>query len=290
MAREPLAPRRARAAAAPKRPSRLRLWLRRHRGLKRPALFALGGLALAGAAVAGLLALDPAGRIAAVGDRLADIAAGQGLEVTEVVLEGRANTPPELLREALAVTRGDPILAFSPQAARERLEMIAWVERAHVERHLPGTIRVRIEERRPFAIWQRDGKLAVIDREGQVVATENPHAFGALPLVVGAGADRAAASMIDLLRATPVVMDRTLALVRVAERRWNLRLRTGTDVLLPEAHEAPAVARLAELQAKQGLLDRPLAAIDLRLPDKMVLRLPNTPAPPELQRVRSNRG
>jgi cell division protein FtsQ len=292
-----LATRRGRSAAetrAPKRPSALRLWLRRRRSLLKPAGLTLLGLGALGAIGIGVIAADPAGRIAAIWERTADIGASAGLVVQEVVLEGHRNAPVGLLREAIGVRRGDPILSFDPQAARERIEMIAWVDEAHVERHLSGTIRVRIVERRPFAFWQRDGRISVIDREGKVVATENIGQFGRLPLVVGAGAEREAGRMIELMAAQPLVMDRTHALVRIGERRWNLRLRNGTDVLLPEGHEAAALARLAELQQKQQLLDRPLAAIDLRLPDKLVLRTQqaNQPAPPDpnAQRARSGRG
>lgn len=303
--------RRSRGAlqGAQSRPSRLRLWLRRRRAMLRPAgLGLLGMAALAVLATAVMAAsfrfggFDPASRLAALRDGVADAAGSAGLTVQEVLLEGSHNTPPDLVREALGVRRGDAILGFSPQDAKERLELIAWIERAHVERLLPGTIRVRIEERRPFAIWQRDGKFSVIDREGNVVATENVGAFGRLPLVVGPGAGRAAAVMVDLLRTAPEVMERVHALVRVGDRRWNLRLRQGTDVLLPEGHDREAIGRLAELHARQGLLDRPLAAIDLRQPDKLVLRLPpatgaspgGTAAPlepaPAAQRVRSGRG
>ena len=137
--------------------------------------------------------------------------------------------------------RGDPTLGFSPQAARERLESIPWIERAHVERHLPGTIRVVVEERTPFAVWQRDNRFSVIDRKGRVLTTENVVAFSHLPLVVGAGAEHGAAPMVELLRRASAVEQRVQALVRVGERRWNLRLRNGTDVLLPEGHEAEAV-------------------------------------------------
>jgi len=302
MAREPMRPRRevearrGRAAAEgrePVRPSALRLWLRRRRGLLRPAGLGLLGLGLLGAAGIAVVAADPAARLAAVWEGAADLGAGAGMTVQEVLLEGHHNAPLALVREALSVRRGDPILGFDPYAARERLEMIAWVEHAHVERHLSGTIRVRLDERRPFAFWQKDGRISVIDREGKVVATENIGQFGRLPLVVGAGAERAAGEMIDLMRATPEVMDRTHALVRVSERRWNLRLRNGTDVLLPEGQEEAALARLAELHQRQNLMDRPLVAIDLRLPDKLVLRLPPGPAPaeqPSAQRGRSGRG
>ncbi len=286
--------RRNKAEAAPSRPSRLRLWLRRRRGMLRPTGLALGAGGVLVAAALATMAADPYGRITALWDEAAEIAGGAGLTVQEVTLEGSRNTPPDLVLEALNIRRGDPILGFDPQVAKERLELIAWVNDAHVERHLNGTIRVRITERQPFAIWQRDGRFSVIDEKGEVVANENVGAFGRLPLIVGTGANRMAAPMVALLRSVPEVQDRTHALVRVAERRWNLRLRNGTDVLLPDGQEASALARLAELQQKQGLLDRPLASIDLRLPDKLVLRLPSQAAPPApeptVQRVRSGRG
>jgi len=278
----------------PKRPSRLRLWLRRRRGLARPAGLALLGAGLLVAAAIGVVAINPYGRITALWESAADIGATAGLQIRQVILEGSRNTPPELVREALDVRRGDPILAFDPHEAKERLELIAWVRTATVERHLNGIIRIKLEERQPFAIWQRDGQFSVIDRAGNVVTTESIGAFGRLPLIVGAGAERSAAPIIDQLQAQPEVQERVHALVRVAERRWNLKLRNGADVMLPENQEAAAIARLAELQSKQGIMDRPLAAIDMRLPDKLVLRMTGAPAPPEappaLQRVRSGRG
>jgi cell division protein FtsQ len=170
------------------------------------------------------------------------------------------------------VSRGDPILDFSPEAARTRIETIAWVQRAHVERRLPGTILVRIEERRPFAIWQNNARFVIIDREGRVVAADGLDQFGPLPLLVGPGADAAGPALYDTLRREPEVAERVQAMVRIHERRWNLRLHNGTDVLLPEGAEPAAIQRLAELQREARLLDRPLAAIDLRLPDRMVLR------------------
>lgn len=263
----------------PDRPGRLRLWLRRRRGLAKPAAIGLLGLGTVGALAGGLYLADPARRWQALLEQLAALGDAAGLEVREVILEGRQNTPRELVQAALGVQRGDPLLGFSPAEARARLESIAWVERAHVERRLPGTILVRLTERTPFAIWQHNGRFAVIDREGRVVTSSTLDAFGPLPLVVGAGAERAAAALHDLLAAHPEVQRRVQAMVRVGERRWNLRLHNGADVLLPEGHEAAALQRLAELQAQQALLDRPLAAIDLRLPDRLVLRQPPAPAP-----------
>jgi cell division protein FtsQ len=280
-------PTRPRASAAPKRPSPTGIFLRQHRGLLRGAaigLVLLGGL---GAGAAGVAALDPVGKARDAAALLASMGHGPGLAVREIRIEGREFTPREALLGAVGILPGEAILDFDPQAAKSRLEEIAWVADAHVERRLDGTILVRIQERRAFAVWQRDGRFSVIDREGRVMATERLEAFGPLPLVVGAGAEREAAAMIDLLRSAPEIADRVQALVRVSERRWNMRLHNGADVMLPEGHEEAAIVRLAELQARERLLDRPLAAVDMRLPDRLVVRLQ---PPVQQQQPRSTRG
>ncbi|WP_246514081.1 cell division protein FtsQ/DivIB [Neoroseomonas soli] len=271
MARERLAAASS-ARKDPARPSRLRIWLKRRRSLVRPAIYGVLGLGAVLVVVQAVRAVDPAGRARAVTESLGGIGESMGFTVQQVILEGRRNTPTDMIRAALGVSRGDPILEISPDRTRERLETIAWVQHAHVERRLPSTLLVRIEERRPFAIWQHNGRFVIIDREGKVVAADGLDQFGPLPLLVGAGADTAGAGLYDQLRHETDVAERVQAMVRIHERRWNLRLHNGTDVLLPEGAEAAAIQRLAELQREAKLLDRPLAAIDLRLPDRLVLR------------------
>lgn len=267
------------------RPSRLRLLLRRQRRLLRPALWGLAGLAVVLAGAAALRSARPGGALAGWQDRVVRLV---DLRVREVVVEGRANTPEPLLRAALGVSKGGPLLGFSIEDARERIEKLTWVQKATVERRLPGTVVVRLVERRPFAVWQTGGRFVLIDRAGQAVVEQDPvkdaAAFKTLPLVVGAGAPAAAADLLDRLAAHPALRGRVVAAVRVGERRWNLRLNTGGDVLLPEGGEGPAIARLAELHASHALLDRPLQVLDLRLPDRLVVRPQPEPQPAAGQR------
>ena len=145
----------------------------------------------------------PSGTLATLRERLGGATGFAGLRVTDVVIEGRANTPEPLLRAALGVSKGDPILGFSVEMARQRIELLSWVEHATVERQLPGTVVVNLKERRPFAIWQNQGKFVLIDRNGQLVADQNVAEFRTLPLVVGAGAPAAAAVLIDALTDRP---------------------------------------------------------------------------------------
>jgi len=254
------------------RPGRLKLLLRRQRRLLRPAGWVGFGVVVL-LFVAGLVHSGaPGGTLQTLRERLGGVTAAAGLRVTDIVIAGRANTPEPLLRAAIGVRAGDPILGFSVAAARARIETLSWVEHATVERRLPGTIVVQLDERRPFAVWQNQGRFVLVDRNGQVVADQDVAQFRQLPLIVGPGAPAAAAVLIDALTDHPALAARVVAAVRVGERRWNLRLKTGTDVLLPEDHDAAAIARLSELQQQHALLDRPLALIDMRLPDRLALR------------------
>jgi cell division protein FtsQ len=254
------------------RPGRLKLLLRRGKRLLRPGGWvALATLVVVVALIAAHSAA-PGGTLASLRERLNTATARVGLRVTDVVIEGRANTPEPLLRAAIGVSKGDAILGFSVEAARQRIETLSWVEHATVERRLPGTVVVYLQERRPFAIWQNQGRFVLIDRTGQVVANENLAEFHQLPLVVGAGAPAAVATLLDALSDHPDLRQRVTAAVRIGERRWNLRLSSGIDVMLPEGHETQAIARLMQLQQDHAVLDRPLAAIDMRLGDRLVLR------------------
>ncbi|MDT7950577.1 MAG: FtsQ-type POTRA domain-containing protein [Acetobacteraceae bacterium] len=256
-----------------RRPSRMGLFWRRRNRMVWPALgmAVLLGLVLAGASV--VHSFRPGNTIATLPERLGF---GSGLVVKDIRIEGRDKTPENFLRAALGINKGDKLLAFSLDAARARIEKLTWVQHATVERHLPGTIVVRLEERRPFAVWQNNGKFQLIDRTGEVVVAQDPakdaDAFKTLPLVVGAGAPEAAATLLDDLATLPSLRSRVVAAVRVGERRWNLHLSNGADVLLPEGAEGPAMTKLMELQASEALLDRPLQVVDMRLPDRLVVR------------------
>jgi cell division protein FtsQ len=262
------------------RPARLRLLLRRGWRLLRPAgWLGLACLLLLGGAVAlhmlspgGSQGGGPGGSLSSLRERIGNATAALGLRVNDIIIQGRANTPEPLLRAALGISKGDPILGFSLEAARQNVEKLSWVDQATIERRLPDTVVVQLVERRPFAIWQNQGRFLLIDRDGQVVTNEDVAQFRQLPLVVGPGAPGAATPLIDALMNHPDLMARLVAAVRVAERRWNLQLRGGMSVMLPEGHEAVAIDRLMTLQQDHALLDRPLEVVDLRLPDRLVLR------------------
>lgn len=265
-----------RAPRLPDRPGRFKLLARRGRRLLRPALALAGGAGVVfGVWTLGSTAMPggaPSGSVASPHERLGRLSAVLGWRVQQVVVEGRANTPEPLLRAAIGISPGDPLLGVSLAEARARVETLPWIEHASVSRRLPGIIRVQLTERQPYAVWQNQGKFRLIDHAGQVLTDQDVTQFQFLPLVVGAGAPERAAELLDALARFPAMQSRVIAGVRVGERRWNLRMQSGTDVLLPETHVAAALERLATLQEGHDLLERPLRVIDLRLPDRLVVR------------------
>jgi cell division protein FtsQ len=232
---------------------------------------------------------------AGVPDRIAeayDDARGQmlalsgaaGLKVQEIFIEGRGETQGQHVLAVLNVKRGTPILGFNPSAAKAELEQLPWVKEASVERRLPDTILVRIVERRPMALWQRGGRLAVIDQDGDEIQTADPARFAGLPMVVGDDAPDHASTLLALMALEPDLQKRVMAAVRVGSRRWNLRMDAGdgvtVDVQLPEVNPGAAWTRLAELERANRLLDRSVSVIDLRFPDRLIVRAVPPPQPP----------
>lgn len=211
-----------------------------------------------------------------------------GLTVADIEVEGRETTDRETILTALAAGPGTPILGVSLTRAKDQLEALPWVRTAVVERRLPSTLYVRLVERRPLALWQHRGKLELIDHGGDVIPVVGLDRFAKLPLVVGEGAASHAAELLEMLASDPDLASRVTAAIRVGDRRWNVRIDNAIDVLLPADDTASAWTQLARLERTSAILKREVLTIDLRLPDRLVLRVsPDPPKEPAIsKRVR----
>ena len=201
-----------------------------------------------------------------------------GLTVEDILVVGRRETPRDELLKAVRLARGAPILAFDPDAARQRVESLPWVRRASVERRLPDTVLLRLEEREPLALWQHKGRFTLIDHQGSVIEDNGMERFPGLLVVVGDDAPAHAAALQAVLVTQPELMARVKAAVRVGGRRWNLHLDNDIDVRLPEEDPADAWARLAEYERSHRVLARDVQVLDLRLPDRLIVRKRQRPA------------
>ncbi|MGE0723366.1 MAG: cell division protein FtsQ/DivIB [Alphaproteobacteria bacterium] len=217
-------------------------------------------------------------QVAAAGQGLLAMTADAGLALDDILVEGRLHTPREALVAAIGVGRGGPLLAIDPALVKQRLEGLPWVRSAAVERRLPGTVHVRLAERRPMAVWQRRGQLVLIDHQGHELGDEGIEYFPGLPFIVGEDAHRVAADMVALLAAEPALQPRVVAAIRVGGRRWNVRLDNGIEIWLPELGTREAWAEVVNLDRVHRLLDRQVSIVDLRDPQRISLRRHNEAA------------
>ena len=186
----------------------------------------------------------------------------------------------ELNRAAQQAGAGKPPQPLvDVSAIRERLIGFGWVKDARVSRRLPDTLVIDIVERRPAALWQDKSQLTLIDAEGVVLDKVVISRMPDLPLLIGPGANAHSQELARLMASVPALQPQLASATWVGRRRWDLSFQSGETVALPEG-EKPALAALgkfAKLDRSNGLLGRGVVRFDLRIPGKMIVRLPRAP-------------
>jgi cell division protein FtsQ len=195
-----------------------------------------------------------------------------GFTLKHVQVQGAPDAARADILRAASLTEGQPIVGLDLDALRTRVEGAGWVKSAKVVRLLPDTLIIAVVPRQPQAVWQHLGVARVVDTEGKIIGDADPGRFPDLPLVVGDGAAQEASAILPLLRGRPKLMALVDALIRVDNRRWDLRLKDGAIVQLPAAGEDSALIQLDQLDQKERVLDLGFERIDLRDPDMVVVR------------------
>lgn len=165
---------------------------------------------------------------------------------------------------------------------RRRLLGFGWVKDARVSRRLPDTLVIDIVERSPAALWQNQGRLALVDHDGVVLDRVPVDKMPDLPLLIGPGANGQAQGLNRLMDAVPTLKPQLTSASWVGGRRWDLNFQSGEAVALPEGEDRArtALTKFARLDKASGLLGRGIVRFDLRVPDKMTVRLPRAPGEP----------
>jgi cell division protein FtsQ len=202
------------------------------------------------------------------GDRLADM----GFRLAKVHLEGVSPEALPAVKRAMGLYKDQPLALMDIGALKLRLEAVGWVKEVRVVRLLPDTLIIDVTERQRLAVWQHDGRAHVIDADGGVIREADAGRFPRLPLVVGDGADKAAGAVIPQIQARPRLLNRLEALVRVDDRRWDLRLKDGSLIQLPATDEEAALLRLDQLDQESRVLELGFARVDLRDPNVIAVR------------------
>ncbi len=257
-------------------------WLRMPRRVI-GAIIALNIPRGAGSSAAAFLLLASASYGAVKGGHVQDIVAqvqdfadqaanGAGLGISEIALAGQQEVSRADILAQAGITERSSLLFLDAARMRARLMTNPWIAEATVLKLYPSRLSIEIRERKPFALWQRDGQVVLIAADGNVLEAAVPERFASLPQVVGTGAERAARDFLSVLSRYPDIAQSVEAAVLVAERRWNLHLKSGVEVLLPERDPETALTTLVDLDRAKKLLSRDIVLVDLRLPDRVTVR------------------
>jgi len=204
---------------------------------------------------------------------------GAGFRLTAVQVTGASRLAKPDILAAADLPRHQPMLGLDLDAVKARVETIGWVQEARISRMLPDTLLISVKERRQLAVWQHQGRSVVIDDKGRTIPEADPALFSRLPLVVGAGGAQHAGEILPLLAQRPSLMSQLEALVRVDDRRWDLRLKDGSLIQLPAVDEEQALVQLEQLEKRSHLIALGFERIDLRNPDTVAFR-PRAVQPP----------
>lgn len=269
------------ARSAPARPQPRNAAARRAERFRlSPVLVVWGVVVLAAAALVVVFATSERaqGWATDVQTQVATSMGGAGFVTRRIVVQGAGPQTRAAVLAAAGVPLNGQSTTVDLAAVRGRVESIPSLSGVRVMRLLPDTLVISVQERPRLAVWQRAGRLSVIDSAGRVIGEANPAAFPDLPLVVGAGAPEAAAALIAQMENRPRLTAATRALVRVDGRRWNLHLRDGGVILLPATDTAAALNRLDDLDRRTRLLELGFERIDLREPSMTAVRPRPRPA------------
>src|SRR6266480_2634490 len=210
---------------------------------------------------------------AALSDTRNAIANSAGFQITSVAINGRKQLSQDEVLAIGGVNGRSSLLFLDAATVRDKLKANPWIADATILKLYPGRLQIDIVERSAFALWQQDGRLSVISEDGAVLEPYVSRRFVNLPLVVGKGADVKARDFLALLDRYPQVRAATRAAILVGERRWNLRLKDGLDIRLPENDVGNALAALSKLDKEDRLFSRDIVAVDMRLPDRLTVQL-----------------
>jgi cell division protein FtsQ len=211
--------------------------------------------------------------IAVVKDACDRVGNAAGFRIVSIALVGNHQISREEALAIAGITGTTSLVFLNVEEVRERLKRNPWIADATVLKLYPGALEIGIRERAAFALWQKDRRVSVISDDGTVLEPYVAPGMLRLPLVVGSGAQLKAREFLSLLDRHPALRDLVRAAILVGERRWNLRLNNGVDVMLPEARVPEAIEHLIQLERQKHLISRDIVAIDLRLPDRVTLRL-----------------
>lgn len=208
----------------------------------------------------------------AIGQNLIAFSADSGLRLEKIVIKGRVNTEEADIIEAIDVDWYSPIIALDLEEIHNSVSALGWVRGVEIKRQMPSRLIITLEERHALALYQDQKGHHVIDRDGEIIHGVKAEGFTHLPVIKGDQAPQNAHAIIELLKTETTLFNDVWSLTYQSNRRWDVYLRNNIRIQLPEKDTQLAWSKLAEMDREHQLTKRDVMNIDLRIPNKLVIR------------------
>ena len=194
-----------------------------------------------------------------------------GLKLDNIFIRGREKVSQDQIFQALGVPLHGPMLLVNLEATHQRLSGLPWVKEATLERHWPDTLFITIEERLPFALWQHEKNLYLVDKDGVIIPETNLSLYGGLPSITGPHAPKNLPNLLEALSLFPSLKQRVVSATWVGNRRWNIHLENKITLLLPEKEVQKSLERFIKYEITHHLTTTAKKRIDLRIPQRIIV-------------------
>ncbi len=202
-------------------------------------------------------------------EKEAHFSKSSGLVLKDIYLEGQHHTKDKEIIKVMNVKIGQPLVSLNIRKIKQNLEQLPWIKYAVVDRLYPSTLSIKVIERKPMALWQYENKLHLIDFTGTVIEESDLKQFSHLLLIVGEDAKSFTDDLVAILDYDQKIAAQVSSAIRIGQRRWNIRLKNGTEIKLPEHGAENAWKTLINLNKSNNILNSNLQTIDLRIEGKM---------------------
>ena len=132
-------------------------------------------------------------------------------------------------------------------------------------------ITIKIEEKNIIGLLKIENNDYLIDEFNNIIETKiTPNLFH-LPVFIGKNSNKNASVILNLIKESDINLN-YLSFSFVDQRRWNINLKNGVKILLPETKVLDTLKLLNKVTSKYNILNGNFIEIDMRIYGKYFLK------------------
>ena len=194
-----------------------------------------------------------------------------GFKIKNVLISGTHNLSQDYLINIINTQNHINILNVNLHTIYNKIIQNSWVEETYVERILPDTIKIKVLEKKPIAIWQNQKGNKLITVNGDVISHANVNKFkNSFPIIKGEKSKENISTILKILETNKNFAKNIWSLTFINQRRWDLHFNQGLIVRLPSQDVIKAWQKIIKLQTNYNILNLRLTEIDLRNPEQIL--------------------